>query len=324
MISRLPWFCIFLFTLPSGFAADAPSNYRWVETPGVQTELLAGDRPVVRYVFEPMDDSSPERRELTHKPFHHVYDRAGKSFITKGPGGKFPHHRGIYFGFSKCGFVNAAGEKENVDTWHSRKAYTVHTGFLEQSAGADGGSHKMTIEWRSDASGTFLTETRHLVFRERGDDLVVDFVSTLATDLPAVTLDGDPQHAGFQFRASNEVSESTKGQTYYIRPGSGPGKPGQTINWSAKDDTPATRDLPWKGMSFVAGGERYTVAYLDLPSNPKPARYSERDYGRFGGYFEATVTPDRPLTVRYRLVIRAGEMTAADIEGLSAAFVGES
>ncbi len=30
-------------------------------------------------------------------------------------------------------------------------------------------------------------------------------------------------------------------------------------------------------MSVVVGGERYTVGYLDLPTNPKEARFSERD-----------------------------------------------
>ena len=40
--------------------------------------------------------------------------------------------------------------------------------------------------------------------------------------------------------------------------------------------------------------------YLDSPSNPKPARYSERAYGRFGSYFETDVTEDMPLNVKYR------------------------
>ena len=53
-------------------------------------------------------------------------------------------------------------------------------------------------------------------------------------------------------------------------------------------------DLPWNAMSFVLGGQRYTVAYLDHPNNPKEARYSERNYGRFGSYFEREVTAQAP------------------------------
>jgi len=130
-------------------------------------------------------------------------------------------------------------------------------------------------------------------------------------------VDGDPQHAGFQFRASNEVAEKTAKQTYYIRPGSGQAEPGKTINWDKKNDTEATRDLPWKGMSFVVNGKRYTVAYLDDKGNPKPARYSERDYGRFGSYFAKDIAKDKPLTVNYRLVLRKGEMSADEISGMS-------
>jgi hypothetical protein len=301
--------------------AEPPSAYRWAETPGKHTDLLAGDRPVVRYVHETFDGSTPERREQTHKPFHHVFSRDGKVLLTKGPGGQFSHHRGIFFGFSKCGITAADGSTETVDSWHSRKARTEHVAVLEQGVGPQGGFHAVRVAWVSDAGGSFLDEVRRLTFSEAGADLTVDFESTLSTTLPAVTLDGDPQHAGFHFRAAAEVHDLTKGQTYFVRPGTGRGAPGQTVNWSPKDDLPSARDLPWKGMSVVVGGARRSVAYLDHPSNPKPARFSERDYGRFGSYFVARVTPEKPLRVRYRLVIRDGEFDPEEIGRLSASFV---
>jgi len=37
------------------------------------------------------------------------------------------------------------------------------------------------------------------------------------------------------------------------------------------------------------------------PRNPKEARFSERDYGRFGSYFEYDLDEGKPLTVNYRL-----------------------
>ena len=74
-------------------------------------------------------------------------------------------------------------------------------------------------------------------------------------------------------------------------------------------------------MCVSVGGKTYTIAYLDSPDNPKPARFSERDYGRFGSYFVATVTPEDPLTVNYRLIIRMGEMEPEEIEKWSKEFV---
>jgi hypothetical protein len=74
-------------------------------------------------------------------------------------------------------------------------------------------------------------------------------------------------------------------------------------------------------MSFVLGGQRFTMAYLDHPDNPKEARYSERDYGRFGSYFVTEVTKDMPLTVRYRLWLQEGQMKGDDVAALDDAFV---
>ncbi len=324
----LPLFALALVPTASLKAAD---GFAWKDTPGKFTDLTFDGRPVARYVYERIDFSSPERREETYKPFHHVYDAAGEHFLTKGPGGKFTHHRGIYFGFSKCRF-SKDGKDVSVDTWHCKPgkgdqpgAHQTHEELLKQEADADSAVQRVRIDWHDNDGEVFAIEERQLTFSKADDGaLVVDFTSTVTPKLAKVTLDGDPQHAGFQFRASNEVAENTAKQTYYIRPGTGKAQPGQTINWSDKNDTEATRDLPWKAMSFVVNGdERYTTVYLDHPENPKPARYSERDYGRFGSYFVKEITPDAPLTVNYRLVIGKGERTMESCDGLSRAFVGK-
>ena len=306
--------------LPATLVAD---EFSWKDTPGKHRDLFFGDKPVVRYVYEAIDTSSPERRDLTYKPFYHVYDRDSGDFITKGPGGKYPHHRGIYYGFSKCSYTDADGkEHKGIDTWHCKKAHQVHEKFLEEKADADQALLSTEIAWIDNDGKKIATETRTQIFSFSGNDLVVKFSSTLTPDVPKVTVDGDPQHAGFQFRASNEVAEKTAKQTYYIRPKTGKAEPGTTINWSAKNDTEATRDLPWKAMSFVVGGNRFTTAYLDSPGNPKPARFSERDYGRFGSYFVSkNITAKKPLIVNYTLVIRKGEMTPDEVEQLSKTFL---
>ena len=79
-------------------------------------------------------------------------------------------------------------------------------------------------------------------------------------------------------------------------------------------------DLPWYAMSFVLGKQRHTVCYLNHPSNPKETRFSERDYGRFGGYFEREITEESPLVVNYRLWLQNGEMTAEQAQALRTAF----
>lgn len=296
----------------------AADEFSWHDTEGKHLDLKKGDRLVIRYQYEPIDESTPERRHDTYKPFHHVYDWEGKAPITKGPGGKFPHHRGIYYGFSRCSYTDESGKTFNkIDTWHCKKAHQVHRRIMQMEADGDSANMMSLIAWISDDGVEFANEKRTLSFsyNDKGD-LVVEFFSFLMSTFPKMKVDGDPQHAGFQFRASNEVAASTSKQTYYIRPGTGKAEPGKTINWSAKTDNDSTRNLPWKAMSFVTGGDRYTVLYIDSEDNPKPARYSERDYGRFGSYFAKEFTSDDPLIVRYKLVIRKGEMTPEEIESL--------
>jgi hypothetical protein len=74
-------------------------------------------------------------------------------------------------------------------------------------------------------------------------------------------------------------------------------------------------------MSFVVGGQRYTAAMLDLPTNPKEARFSERNYGRFGSYFVYDLDKDHPLEIRYRVWLQKGQMTPDQIATLAADFV---
>ncbi|CAN5189044.1 hypothetical protein BH23VER1_BH23VER1_26630 [soil metagenome] len=299
-------------------SGHATAGFEWVDTEGKFADLKLDGKNVARYVYETIDESSDERREETYKPFHHVYDAEGEDFITKGPGGKYTHHRGIYYGFSKCRYTREDGKEFSADTWHcSKPAHQTHEKFIDQMADDDSASHKVAIDWHGQNDGeVFATEERELAFRKEGDALVVDFTSTLSTDLPKVVVDGDPQHAGFQFRASNEVAENTAKQTTYLRP-DGQGKPGQTLNWPQAE---GQIDLPWKAMSFVVGGDRYSTLYLDHPTNPKPAMSSERDYGRFGSYFVAEITPDKPLTVPYRLVVKMGAFAPEEARNLSEEF----
>ena len=260
----------------------------------------------------------PEDRERTYKPFHHVYQANGKDFLTKGPGGKFTHHRGIYFGFSKCSAQDKNGKKVGVDTWHCKRGYQTHEKVLTQEGGAKA-VQKVEIAWRVDDGTIFATEHRQLIFSHRDDgSLQVDFESKLTTTQDKVGLDGDPQHAGFQFRASNEVAASTAKQTYYVRPVDGKAAEGATKNWGGDKDM---KDLLWKGQCVMVGGKRYFTVYLDHPSNPKPSFYSERNYGRFGSYFKTEITPDKPLSIKYRLVIKQGERSAEECAKLSKEFL---
>lgn len=300
-----------LALLPALVAVSAVrADFAWTDAEGKHLDLLHDDKPIARYVYEALDESTPERREETFKPFCHLYFHQWNHYghlLTKGPGGKFTHHRGVFYGFNQIAYTDSAGKRhEKVDTWHCRKAHQVHRRFTAQEAGAKAAHFTSEIDWIGDDGAPFATESRTMRFSLDGPDVVVDFESTLTPKVAELRLDGDPQHAGFHFRAHDDVNDLTQNATYFIRPG-GIGQPGTSINWSERTDDEQTRDLPWKAMCITLRDTQVTLVYLDHPDNPKPARASERSYGRFGTCFAATVKREEPLTVRYRLVVHPGE-----------------
>ena len=125
-----------------------------------------------------------------------------------------------------------------------------------------------------------------------GGEVLLDFVSTLTAQADEVELNGDPEHAGCQFRAHSLVAKRG-GETRYVHP------PGMNPR--------RTRDMPWSSVSFALRDSRFNVAHLNHPGNPKGTRYSAyRPYARFGAFAKATLKPGVPLTVRYRLYVREG------------------
>ena len=252
----------------------------------------------------------------TIKVYHHLYDESGKVRLTNGPEGQYPHHRGIFFGFN-----NISYDGKKADVWHCRNGESQrHVSTLSTKPSAEFGP----TQGASHLARPGRQSVRHRGARARpsrhGERQVgrSTSLSTLKTDLDKVRLDGDPQHAGFHFRANAEV-EKTKSETYFLRP-DGKGENGKEVNWEPKGKNgPVNR--PWTAMSFVIGGKRYTAVYLDHPDNPKEARQSERTYGRVGTYFEYDLTKDKPLKVKYRLWVQEGEVTAEQCEAASKAFV---
>ncbi len=272
----------------------AKKGFTLQEKDGEHLDVLLDGRTAARYMIA-YDKSSPERLHETYKPYLHVFDAEGKRPITKGAGGKFTHHRGIFIGFSKLGFKG-----KRYDRWHMRSGEIVHEKFLAKESGPDEATITSLTHWLDDDDQPMLDEERTMTFR-RGPEparLVIDFTSKLTASYGPVTLDGDPEHAGVQYRPADEVN--TK-ETTYVFPG---------------EDTDPRKDLdlPWVGETYTLDGKRYSVVDLNHPDNPKGTRFSAyRDYGRFGAFFVKEIPEGESLTVRYRFLIAEGEMPPAAV-----------
>ncbi|MEM7316347.1 MAG: DUF6807 family protein [Planctomycetota bacterium] len=290
-------------------------SMNWNPLEGKFNKLSYGGRGILQYMHESPDRSSKDRLMETYKVYHHVFNPKGDVLLTKGAGGLFPHHRGLFFGFNR---ISYDGGKKKADVWHCKNGETQeHVKVLEEVTGPVMGRHQVAIDWYGRDREVFAKEKREITAYAVAGGQLIEFATRLESQVGPVRLDGDPQHAGFQWRSTQHVPDKTKKLTYYLRP-DGKGMPGKFRNWPQQKDHV---NLPWHALSIVVNDQRYTICYLDRPENPKESRFSERDYGRFGSYFEFDLDTDRPLELNYRIWVQEGEMTVQQVAALSANFV---
>lgn len=248
------------------------------------------------------DTSTPERRHDTYKPYLHVFSADGETRLTKGPGGQFTHHRGIFLGFSKIAFGG-----KSYDRWHMKGGDQVVTKIAPE-----GSSFTAHIDWQGDADAPFLTEERRFDFTAPSKPfyLGVEMNSTIKSVSGEAELNGDPEHAGAQFRPSELVDAQTT--TYVL--------PGESV------DAHKTKDLPWAAEVFTVEGKTFTAVILNHPDNPRDTAVSAyRDYGRFGMFPKGKATADAPFKLRYQWLIAEGDVRdAAVFQQAWNAFAGKS
>jgi len=274
-------------------------------TEGQHVDVVRGGAVVAKFMTA-HDVSTPERRTETYKPYLHVFDPSGTVQLTKGPGGVFPHHRGIFVGFSKIAFGG-----KSYDRWHMAGGDQVVRSVTSANA-PERAQVSAEIEWEGAAKEALLTEKREMNFTvpQKPFYLGVELRTSLKPAGGEAMIAGDPEHAGVQFRASEKIEGA---KTAYIFPGE-------------NVDAHKQRDLPWVAMIFTVEGKTFTALMLNPPGNPADTAFSAyRDYGRFGAYPKGTATPDAPLTLKYQWLFAEGEVRdAAVLQGAWNAFAGKS
>ena len=297
-------------TPPPG-PAPSDKGFCFKDTAGEYLDVYLDGRAVARYMYA-NDVSTPERAHQTFKPYLHVFDAEGKGTITKGPGGQFTHHRGIFFGWKRIDF-----EGKQYNLWEMGGNRQVHQKFLDQKAAADQASFTSLVSWNLADGKTIIQDERTFTFYRRPAPTLalIDFstkVKGLAGDLD---LSGDPEHGGVQFRAAEEVDRKTLMYCLpkeAVEPPHDPNAEFQTMKATKISKT----DLPWAAESYQVGGKTYNVEEMSGPGNPTGTRWSAyRDYGRFGAFPAAKLKSGETLTLRYRFWVTTGAApTRADLQ----------
>jgi hypothetical protein len=279
-------------------------GFRWVDGPEQGTvDLLYDGSPVLRYMYA-FDRSTPQRAQETFKVYHHVFGPGTQDLITNGPNGLYPHHRGLFVGWRRT--IYDGGE---IDSWHCIKgAHQRHARFVEKGSDAHTGFMTAEIMWNDGKEKPVIDETRSVRVTNVGSSAgppawQIDWTTRLVSQRGKIELTGDRQHAGFQFRAAASVAKTNSAT--FIRPKNFP-EQSKAVEVDDRKDPDKFVNLGWDAMTYEINGKRYTVTYFEDPALPKPSKFSERPYGRFGAFFETILTPGRPLTLRYRLIVTAG------------------
>ena len=95
----------------AGFAQSSPSPEVTLKPVEGAVEVQFAGKTVAAYLIA-NDVSTPARANETYKPYLRIVDPANGQPITKGPGGTYTHHRGIFFGWMRIGFG-----QQKLDLW---------------------------------------------------------------------------------------------------------------------------------------------------------------------------------------------------------------
>ncbi|MEK0446575.1 MAG: hypothetical protein RLZZ399_1896, partial [Verrucomicrobiota bacterium] len=190
LLAAAPW------VLAASSALAQTQGFSFQDTAGDHLDVLWNGKAVVRYQYA-HDSSTPERLSDTYKPYLHVLDADGKVPITKGPGGQFPHHRGLFVGWNKL--TTPSG---TIDRWHMKGGNIVHQKLISQKADAQSATFTALIHWQGATDAPVLAEERTYTVLPAPAPAyaLVEMRSELKALSGETKLDGDPEHAGIQFR----------------------------------------------------------------------------------------------------------------------------
>ncbi|MGB6220313.1 DUF6807 family protein [Haloferula sp.] len=228
------------------------------------------------------------------KPHLSLFGVDGEIVTQDEPDAQFPHHRGVFIGWDEI--VSPLGSH---DLWHMDTG-RMSTAEIEKVVIEDDGvSLLVRIDWMAtpdDPGERLLTEWRTISISRPEGVTQVDTHCKLEA-ARALNVGGDLQHAGFHFRAHDEVS----------------GRTNETRFMESPAGLYAGNDLEWSQMLFGRGARSYGVGLFNAPGNPVE-ELSQRTYGRFGYYFSQPIGQGESLALDYR--VRLFEATSTSTSDL--------
>jgi hypothetical protein len=275
-----------------------------------------GDTRVLFYQAE--RKALPDGRAARSNYFHPLYDLDGRVLTEDFPKDHI-HHRGIFWAWHQVRINGTTVQ----DQWVNRDSFwTVQDARIDTDSSS--ASLALRVVWESplytDDRGQrrpFVEErsvTR--VHRAEGATRKIDFHQQLTALVDGVEIGGSDDakgYGGFSFRVAMPPDIRFTGSQGAVTPIEN-----------------AVSPSPWMDVSGSYGAPaRSGLAVLTHPTTtgfPQPwilrARGSMQN-AVYPGRRPVAIPRDRPVILRYRIVLHRGELAPADIERLQAAYAGE-
>lgn len=256
-------------------------------------ELRYGPRNGKRATLLVARPWNPEDATSTCKVYHHVFAPDGAR-LTKGEGGTFQHHRGLFVGWNRTRWNG-----RRFDFWHLPNGESQRWVETQEPAALQlpNGAEVHHIQWCAPDGTVVVDELRGLAVLEHDDD---SYALLLRIECRApngdVRLDGDPQHAGQQFRAPQRYAEDDAEPVRYVRPEA-----------AERHENDVWTSCDWIAQVQPGPDGPVTVLRIESPDNPGKTTWSTRPYGRFGATRTFDVTAERPLRIDQIYKVAMGE-----------------
>lgn len=306
-----------LVSVPSGMELHAPNGQVVLEYVTVRPENIGLTAPSAAY-FDPVNTPSGER-------------------VTNTAPNDHPHHRGIFFGFMNSEFHIPSDYSSATPATHPVKGYTVERGDFWAwgayapregrviqnrsvkliEADADHAQIEIHNDWLID-NKKMLDETDEAIVSERDGMYVLDLYYRVAPLYDYEILQSG--FGGFDFQAQKY------GDSYFSTAAGKVTLPDPHYSYPLTDWPPE----PWYDFTIKLQSDGKTVgaAVIDHPLNPVSMWHNARYLWMLAPCITAlgplTITPDAPLTLRYRVVVHDGAPQTDAIQRLAEEWRGKN
>ena len=297
-----------LLIISCGPASDKDSSFAFEE--GEQgVELSENGKAVFFYQKKPKEISEGY---ICNNYLHPLYSLAGDTLTELAPADHL-HHRGVFWSWHQH-YING---KSIGDGWImdgiSKEVVSLKASSQKQSASID-----LKVLWSSAnyENGKAYIEERTIITVHplKAGIREIDFMISLQGLVPGVELGGSDDEKGYggfcaRIKMPDDLTFSSTG---------GPVIP-ETLQIKAG---------PWMDFSgtLEGNGEKYGVAILCHPGTPNfPAPWILRQKRSmqnivYPGRDPVEIPTDRPVRLKYRLVLHPGNLSAMDLDKLQSAF----